>query len=203
MDIEKLINDKARTALKTANENDFEDLVIILRSWWRPKIRATANSLNTTANEVEALYEDELLKVFKIYDGNRNFVNLLTVSLKNARADFYRTSKRRNERYELSIDKPTDCGNSSVDIQSDYVLENEVIKEKEDQRELIFSLTDAKTTGIVRAFFETQPLPSTKKVNKTELAKSAGVNKRTVMRALEKMRENYNPEIHGTPFLSA
>lgn len=202
MDIENQINDQAKITFTTSCDREFETLVMILRRWWRPKLGKIALSLNATPNEVEALYEDELLKLFKIYDGNRDFIKLLAKSLRYARADFYRVTQRRNNRYELSIDKPLEDGNT-MEIESDYVLENDVIKEKEDQRELIFSLTDAKTTGIVQAFFETETQPSTKKVNKTDLARSAGVNKRTVMRAFEKMRENYNPAIHGTPFLSA
>ncbi|MDY7221458.1 hypothetical protein [Halalkalibacterium halodurans] len=201
MDPNEQLTVLAKTYVDTRSPKTFEQIYHILKADWQPKFPKIAKSLWTTTHEVEALYEDTLMAVLEKYDGNREFLPLLVVSLKNRRADYYNKVQRLRKREMLtpgafeSTDRTlalTDA--ATFEIADEFNLEEHVIKKEEDQRQLISFLADpnrvdAKTTAIVNAFpnYESQ----------TALARALGLDRKTIRQKLKSLAQNYDEEVMG------
>jgi hypothetical protein len=161
--------------------------------------RAVANSLSTDENTVLTLFDDAILYAVNTYKDGKDFVNYVKWKFKNKRLNFLRNRKYvlDHEVYEQSVNEDEDAATSfDFIVGSDGADDEYLLKQTEaDQRQLIGSLidpgkvNDAMTTAIVKAFLASDnPTP-------TAIGKKLGVHHSTVIRKLNRLARNIEPEL--------
>jgi hypothetical protein len=161
--------------------------------------RAVANSLSTDENTVLTLFDDAILYAVNTYKDGKDFVNYVKWKFKNKRLNFLRNRKYvfEHEVYEQPVNEDEDAATSFDFIVGSDGAEHEFIRKQTeaDQRQLIGSLidpgkvNDAMTTAIVKAFLASDnPTP-------TAIGKKLGVHHSTVIRKLNRLARNIEPEL--------
>jgi hypothetical protein len=163
--------------------------------------RAVANSLSTDENTVLTLFDDAILYAVNTYKDGKDFVNYVKWKFKNKRQNFLRDRKYvfDHEVYEQPVNEDEDAATSFDFIAgSDGAYDEYFRKQTEaDQRQLIGSLidpgkvNDATTTAIVEAFLASE------NPNPTAIGRQLGIHHSTVIRKLNRLARNFQPEIFG------
>jgi DNA-directed RNA polymerase specialized sigma24 family protein len=151
-------------------------------------------SIRADEHETLALYEDTLLRCIGKYDGTADFQNYFNRCVVRSRTDLFRKTSRRHDNEDIY--GALDNDDESLEIASDYDLENHVLQTKEaDQRQLIDFLTtnsDETTKAIVEAY-RTQPRSSA-----LAIAKGLGLHHMKVSRKLEKLASTFDEKQFGS-----
>ncbi|WP_102271331.1 sigma-70 family RNA polymerase sigma factor [Cytobacillus massiliigabonensis] len=193
---EYYINDLFNDYLTKGNEKVFARARRELLSEYRKTLtRWEYNSRMIDAHEVEALFDDTVIKVIE-YIGKRggNFVEVFHVSLYNGFKSMLRKIKKRRE-VEVFELETEDEKTANFEIPSEFNLEEHVLsKRKTDQRQLIGFLVngeDETTTAIVEAFLN-HPKPTA-----TAIAKELGFHHSKVIRALNRLAGKFDTKQFG------
>lgn len=180
----------------TKSDTTFTAIYNEVKHWWSNK-RTIANSLRSNEHDVQALYEDTLIKCINAYDGSADFMNFYKYSVSRNRGMIYRKTKRLSERevYEQQMLTADDDGNPNQ-LEALYgTTEQHPFKTKEaDQRQLIDFLlegADATTTAIVEAFL------AHSKPNVTAIAKELGMHHQQIIRTLKRLAGKFDSKQHG------
>lgn len=175
----------------------FEEIYELTISKLKATFKEIARSLKSNVPEVNALYEDVLMRCIDTYSGEHDFENYYMLSVKNKRANLYRDRKTRRQREvaECELKKTDDEGAATLEVISMETPENLQFKKKRaDQRQLISSLlekSDESTKAIVETFLVSErPTP-------TAIGKMLGVHHMTVIRKLEKLAGNFDSKQFG------
>lgn len=123
-----------------------------------------------------------------------DFLHTLRASLKNARLNYLRGSRRRTNRFML------DDGSPKPEIASSYSLEIDVMErmEKKKRADIIDSiLRPARTIDSVTTDIVTNLLDDTFDGNITALAKALCIDRKTVYRKLQSLRRHYDANRFG------
>lgn len=177
------INQLANSYIKTGNEEDFNKLYEILHKSWEKKYPKIAKSLQCGIHEVQAIYEDTLLKCLKKCN-KWDFVVFLSTSLKNARADVY-TKQKRIQSQSYSIDDHTK-EESYVFDEVEHIRQLEL---KSIKKDLLEKCTDKMTIDIINLFNTCD--------NYSEIGKKLGVHRTTVMRKVKELSSLYDKDRFG------
>jgi transcriptional regulator with GAF, ATPase, and Fis domain len=175
---------------------------------WKYQFNIIAQSVASDKWEIQALYEDKLLECLLKFKGG-NFVNLLSMSLKNARADLYEKNKKRYSQ-EVYIDENESERESGVDFDT-YIMSNvslqaddykpvetQIFEPKtfvDDKLQLITYLvnkTNDKTTKQIVELWV-----SKNKGTYTEIANELNIDRTTVMRKLKRLEKHYDSKVFG------
>ncbi|MFC7799203.1 hypothetical protein ACFTRE_14570 [Bacillus subtilis] len=175
----------------------FEEIYELTISKLKATFKEIARSLKSNVPEVNALYEDVLMRCIDTYSGEHDFENYFMFSVKNKRANLYRDRKTRRERevMECELKKQDDEGAATLEVISMETPEKLQFKKKRaDQRQLISSLlekSDESTKAIVETFLVSErPTP-------TAIGKMLGIHHMTVIRKLEKLAGNFDSKQFG------
>jgi DNA-directed RNA polymerase specialized sigma24 family protein len=164
------------------------------------KLEKIGKSIRADFHETLALYEDVLLRCIDVYDGKQDFQHFYNSSVSRARTDLYRKKKRLFEREYYEPETEDEDAATSFDfiVGSDGAEHEFIRKQTEaDQRQLIGSLidpgkvNDATTTAIVEAFLASE------NPNPTAIGRQLGIHHSTVIRKLNRLARNFQPEIFG------
>jgi hypothetical protein len=163
--------------------------------------RAVANSLSTDENTVLTLFDDTILYAVNTYKDGKDFVNYVKWKFKNKRLNFLRNRKYifDHEVYEQPVNEDEDVATSFDFIVGSDGADDEYLRKQTeaDQRQLIGSLidpgkvNDATTTAIVEAFLASE------NPNPTAIGRQLGIHHSTVIRKLNRLARNFQPEIFG------
>jgi hypothetical protein len=163
--------------------------------------RAVANSLSTDENTVLTLFDDAILYAVNTYKDGKDFVNYVKWKFKNKRLNFLRNRKYvfDHEVYEQPVNEDEDAATSFDFIVGSDGADDEYLRKQTeaDQRQLIGSLidpgkvNDATTTAIVEAFLASE------NPNPTAIGRQLGIHHSTVIRKLNRLARNFQPEIFG------
>ncbi|MBG9735803.1 hypothetical protein [Paenibacillus alvei] len=150
-----------------------------------------------------SIFNETFMKVTHEFRGG-DFVNLLSMSFRNARINYHkhRRYRERNEEYDESRKSENENKLNIVDtLRSETDTSGEVIinlykKKEAQQRQLLnFLLESAKIQNDQTMTAIIEGLPRYPTV--MALAKALGLQRNTVDRKLRRLARNYNPEIHG------
>jgi DNA-directed RNA polymerase specialized sigma24 family protein len=188
------LNSLVLTYQHTKSDETFTEIYDTVSHWWSNK-KTIAKSLRSNEHDVQAAYEDTLIKCIKAYNGQTDFMNFYKYSIAVNRGMIYRKTKRLHERevYEHSLGDE-DGNPNQLEALYGTTEQTPFTKKEADQRQLIDSFlngADAKTTAIVKAFL-THPNPSV-----TAIAKVLGMHHQQVIRALEKLAGKFDSKQHG------
>jgi hypothetical protein len=163
--------------------------------------RAVANSLSTDENTVLTIFDDAILYAVNTYKDGKDFVNYVKWKFKNKRLNFLRNRKYvfDHEVYEQPVNEDEDAATSFDFIVGSDGADDEYLRKQTeaDQRQLIGSLidpgkvNDATTTAIVEAFLASE------NPNPTAIGRQLGIHHSTVIRKLNRLARNFQPEIFG------
>jgi hypothetical protein len=163
--------------------------------------RAVANSLSTDENTVLTIFDDAILYAVNTYKDGKDFVNYVKWKFKNKRLNFLRNRKYvfDHEVYEQPVNEDEDAATSFDFIVGSDGADDEYLRKQTeaDQRQLIGSLidpgkvNDATTTAIVEAFLASES------PNPTAIGRQLGIHHSTVIRKLNRLARNFQPEIFG------
>ncbi len=199
---EQKLNSLAKDFAASRCGKVFEEIVTLLRQQWTSKsFEYIAKGLNTDQWEVEAAYDDTLMRVLYKFNGSDKFCQNLSAALKNARIDIGRKSTRLINKEVFSINEENEDETLTFEFADSFDLEESVIK-KEDQRQLISSLCDpSKVDTLTIAVVNEFPNHD----NPNALAKALGVERKTVDWRLRKLARNFdeNKFGHYRDYLSA
>jgi len=189
------INRLAISYKKTKDQMVFNELYTLLKSKWERQKTFDAFYTRTSESDVQAMYDDTLLRVIESFDeqdGLGNFCSMLDKSIKNAKKDLLKAEMRRRKRECLMTD---DEDAATSEIADDYHLENDVVdrlKRKRDQRQLISFLiadVDDLTQRIVEHF------PNYESI--TALGKALGLHHSVITRKLSRLARKYDRHRFG------
>jgi len=192
-----MLENNVKTYQQTKSDEVFRDIYNEVRGWWSNK-QTIAKSIGASEHEVQALYEDVLMKSIERYDGKSDFMRFYKKAVTLERANLYR-SKRRRRQQEVYQSASDEAATLEETLADDFDLETETIasiiaKKKADQRQLIDFLlngADDFTAATVKAFLQ-HPKPSA-----TAIAKELGVHHSKVIRALTRLAAKYDSTIFG------
>jgi DNA-directed RNA polymerase specialized sigma24 family protein len=198
MNTNQKLNTLVNLYRETRDEDVFNEIYAKTIGKIYGKLEKIGKSIRADFHETLALYEDVLLRCIDVYDGKQDFQYFYNSSVYRARTDLYRKKKRLfdNEYYEPETEDEDAATSFDFIVGSDGADDEYLRKQTEaDQRQLIGSLidpgkvNDAMTTAIVKAFLSSDnPTP-------TAIGKKLGVHHSTVIRKLNRLARNIEPEL--------
>lgn len=195
----KKLNNLVLKFKRERDDESFNEIYEAVIGSLRYKKAKIAQSIGSTPEDVQALYEDKLLVYIEKYEeGSGNFLNYFNSAIVGHRRNLLRKSKTRSKHefhYEQYSKSEEDPEAATFELPNDYDLENEVLQTKKaDQRQLIDFLlkdSDATTTAIVEAYL-TLPKP-----NPLAIEKATGICRKKVSRRLEKLASKFDSQTFG------
>lgn len=194
---------------ETKNDLVFNELYTELSGLWKGKLRATASNMKLDIHDLEATYDDAIMKL--VDDPSRDADKVdrhFTVMLRNARIDLLRRTNTVRKREIHITDSEDENGAATLErleLKLGYSeasnYEKVADKEKEaDQLQLIDSLidpgkvADRMTTAIVETVLGDRTLGQLKP---TAIGKKLGVHHSKVTRKLSSLKKNYDESLYG------
>ena len=179
---------------QTKSDAVFTEIYNMVAHWWSNK-RSIANSLRSNEHDVQAAYEDTLIKCIEAYNGQTDFMNFYKYSVAVNRGMIYRKTKRLHEREVYEHNLSDEDGNPNQ-LEAIYGTTEQTpfTKKEADQLALIDFLligADAKTTAIVEAFLA-HPNPSV-----TAIAKELGMHHQQITRTLKRLAGKFDSKQFG------
>jgi RNA polymerase sigma factor (sigma-70 family) len=200
------LNNLVTTYQSTRSDEIFTAIYEMVSPYWKYS-KKIAQSLRTGQHEVEALYEDVLMKCIERFDGKSDFMNFYKVCVVRKRADVYEKNKRQQRHEIFEEANEGDEGESllaaTIEQLADPNDQHEASIRKADQRQLIGILLDGEdevTTAIV-----TEYLANPKASNRS-IAKQLNLTHQSqVSRTFKRLAGKFESKNLGTvsDFLSA
>lgn len=199
MDYQKLNSLYVQYRKPLTNKNCvFEEIYEELRGLKAINRSIVLRSRRGDENDALTIFDETLLKLLS-KDGINDFGRAFERSLRNARYNLFRNSRRRTEKLKW-IDETIDDEEGAATpylLKSDFDLEREALKKKEaDKISFVDFLLESskilfgpKMTAIIRG------LPDYGSVN--DAATSNGLKRNQLSRPLEYLARKYDPKIHG------
>jgi hypothetical protein len=191
-----MVNTLATKYLETHSQDDFALLLGALNETWRFMRKKDARELRRTEEEMQALYEDILLKLLESRN-IENFEHMLNRSILNAKRSIIRKNKRRRDsgffektETDFITSENDDFDEPYLNRFSDGVTAETIFFENQkerDKRQLIsFLLADESefVRSILDAFNHCESV--------TAVSKFLGVHHSKVTRALARLRKKYD-----------
>lgn len=161
------------------------------------KLRYFEKKMRIDEGSLLEMFDEAIIYTIGAFKKGQTFAKLVAWKFKALRINYLRDSKRGINRITDRI--ATDEEGAELDFQSDYELENEVIrkntaKRKADQRQLIDFLVSGeneRTTAIVQTYL------STDLKTPTAIGKHLGLDHKQVTRALTRLASKFSTKQFG------